>query len=289
MIDLHCHLLPGIDDGAPDLQTALDMARAFVDQGVEGVACTPHILPGLYHNTGPQIVAAVAAFREQLANAGIPLVVVAGADNHIIPDFVQGLRSGHLLPISNTRYVLVEPPHHIAPTRLDELFFDILVAGYIPILTHPERLTWVEGKYDLIESLASRGVWMQLTTGSLIGLFGTRARKLSERMLRDGMVQIIATDAHDLKARPPNLVSGQKAAAQIVGAAEAHRLVVTRPAAVLLDWPPSDIAKPGVGADVAAGPSVDRKRQEAHATETTDGAGADGGNRGGRSLWRLFG
>ncbi|MGC1586085.1 MAG: CpsB/CapC family capsule biosynthesis tyrosine phosphatase, partial [Rhodomicrobium sp.] len=109
MFDLHCHLLPGIDDGAPDLETSLAMARAFVDQGVECVACTPHILPGLFHNTGPQIRKAVAELQLRLEDAGIPLKLVTGADNHIVPDFVDGLKRGHLLTLADTAYVLVEP------------------------------------------------------------------------------------------------------------------------------------------------------------------------------------
>ncbi len=99
------------------------------------VACTPHILPGLYHNTRPQIRQAVAELQSRIEDAGIPLRLMTGADNHIVPDFVDGLKRGHLLALGDTAYVLVEPPHHVAPARLDELFFAILLAGYIPVLT----------------------------------------------------------------------------------------------------------------------------------------------------------
>ena len=141
MIDLHCHILPGVDDGAADLSVSVEMAKAFVADGVSVVACTPHILPGLYHNSGPQIRQATTQLQQLLNEEGIPLRLVTGADNHIVPSFVAELRSGHLLSLADTRYVLVEPPHHIAPPRLEDLFFNILVAGYVPILTHPERLT----------------------------------------------------------------------------------------------------------------------------------------------------
>ena len=96
------------------------------------VACTPHILPGLYPNSGPQIRQAVARLQEVIVREGIPLRLVSGADNHIVPDFAVELRRGHLLSLADTRYVLVEPPHHVAPPRLEELFFDLLVAGYVP-------------------------------------------------------------------------------------------------------------------------------------------------------------
>ena len=147
MIDLHCHILPGMDDGASDISVSIAMARAFVADGVSVVACTPHILPGLYHNTGPQIRQARQQLQQVLATEGILLRLVTGADNHMVPTFVSELRTGNLLSLADTRYVLVEPPHHVAPPRLEDLFFDLLTAGYVPILTHPERLRWIESHF----------------------------------------------------------------------------------------------------------------------------------------------
>ena len=239
MIDLHSHLLPGVDDGAADLSIALEMARAWVADGVTVVACTPHILPGLYHNTGPQIRAGVAQLQEALDQAEIPLRLVTGADNHIVPDFVAGLQSGHLLTLADSRYVLVEPPHHIAPPRLEELFFSILVAGYIPILTHPERLTWIESEYSTMIRLAQKGVWMQITAGSLTGAFGRRPKYWAERMLAEGLVHILATDAHNLDRRAPILSHGREAAAKRVGEVEAEHLVLTRPQGIIANMAPN--------------------------------------------------
>ncbi|MGE3917880.1 MAG: CpsB/CapC family capsule biosynthesis tyrosine phosphatase, partial [Hyphomicrobiaceae bacterium] len=112
MIDLHCHILPGLDDGARDVATSLGMAEALVADGVEIVACTPHILPGLYHNTGPQIRAAAAALQSEIDGAGLPLRLTTGADVHIAPDLLEGLRSGTVLSLADSRYILIEPPHH---------------------------------------------------------------------------------------------------------------------------------------------------------------------------------
>lgn len=99
MIDLHCHILPGLDDGASDLAVSLAMARTAAVQGIETVACTPHILPGLYHNSGSSIRQAVAALRGHLDGEAVPLRLVAGADVHVCPDFVSGLRSGRLISL----------------------------------------------------------------------------------------------------------------------------------------------------------------------------------------------
>jgi protein-tyrosine phosphatase len=244
LIDLHCHILPGIDDGASDIAVSLDMAEAFVADGVTDVACTPHILPGLYHNSGPQIRQSVQQLQQILDERGIPLRLVTGADNHVVPDFVAALRTGRLLALADTRYVLVEPPHHVAPPRLEELFFSLTAAGYVPILTHPERLSWINTHYAAIKRLAGSGVWMQITAGSLSGAFGRNARYWAERMLDEGRVSILATDAHDTRQRPPNLSEGRDLAAARVGAAEAEHLVVTRPRGVLANVAPSSLPLP---------------------------------------------
>ena len=275
MYDLHSHLLPGIDDGSPDYETSLTMARAYVDQGVQCVACTPHILPGLYHNSGPQIKAAVAELQQRLDDAAIPLRLVAGADNHIIPDFVAGLKQGRLLPIGDSSYVLVEPPHHIAPVRLEDLFFSILLEGYTPILTHPERLSWIESKYDVMTTLAAKGVWMQLTSGSLSGRFGRRPRYWAQRMLEEGLVQILATDAHDTIRRPPDLAKGLREAERLVGVEEARHLVVTRPLGALMNKPVRDLPAP--------------RPYEANPEESDDDSSVAAGASQRKRKWRFFG
>jgi len=244
VIDLHCHILPGLDDGASTLAVSLQMASACVEDGVSIVACTPHILPGLYNNSGPHIRRAAAHLQQRVNEKGISLRLVTGADNHVTPDFVEQLSRGHLLTVADSRYVLVEPPHHVAPPRLKELFFDLLVAGYVPVLTHPERLTWINSHYESILQLVHAGVWLQLTAGSLAGVFGKNARYWSERMLEDGVVHILATDAHDIERRPPNLRRGRDLAARRIGDREAENLVATRPEGILRNAMPSTLPPP---------------------------------------------
>jgi protein-tyrosine phosphatase len=279
MFDLHSHLLPGIDDGATSADVALEMARAYVDQGVECVVCTPHILPGLYHNTGPQIREAVSAMQARLDDAGIPLKLAAGADNHMVSDFAAGLKRGHLLTLAESVYVLAEPPHHVAPARLEDFFFGLLLAGYVPVLTHPERLSWIESKYDVIERLAERGVWMQITAGSLRGAFGSRARYWAERMLAEGLVHVIATDAHDAQIRRPDLLEGRQAAERFVGTEEAGHMTVTRPSCVLRNILPKDLPVPANGA------AIKELRRHDGSAQTS---GASGGSLAQR-VRRLFG
>jgi protein-tyrosine phosphatase len=244
MIDLHSHILPGIDDGAPDLGVALEMARIAVANGVVVQACTPHIFPVLFDNSGPQIRRAADELQRHLDERGIPLRLVAGADVHVVPNMVKGLQTGEILSLADTRYVLVEPPHHVAPPRLEHFFFELLVAGYVPILTHPERLTWIEARYDTIVQLFRAGVWMQVTAGALTGAFGRRPRYWAERMLSEALVHILASDAHGARRRPPDLAEGRAAAAKWLGEEEAEQLVSLRPRAILENAAPSSVRAP---------------------------------------------
>ncbi|SFU47132.1 protein-tyrosine phosphatase [Methylobacterium sp. 174MFSha1.1] len=235
MIDLHCHLLPGIDDGPATLSEALDLARMAAGQGITTIACTPHILPGVYDNEGPAIRAAVGRMQAALDEAGLPLRLVAGADLHISPDNVARLRSGEALALDGSRYVLIELPHVILPPRMDHALFDILSAGYVPILTHPERTGWIERDYAFVGRLARSGVAMQITAGAFTGAFGRRARYWAERMLDEGLVDLVASDAHDAVRRPPLLAEAREAVRLRAGADCTRRIFEAVPEAILAD------------------------------------------------------
>jgi protein-tyrosine phosphatase len=284
VIDLHCHILPGIDDGAADLDVAVAMAQAFVADGVTVVACTPHILPGVYHNSGPQIRQAVQYLQQELDAQGVALQLTTGADVHVVPDLVAGLRSGHLLSLADSRYVLVEPPHHVAPPRLHDLFFQLIVAGYVPILTHPERLGWIKSHYAAIQELARAGTWMQITAGSLAGGFGKTARYWAERMLDEGLVHILATDAHNTQRRPPNLSQGRDIAARQVGDSEAEHLVVTRPLGIMNNQEPSSLPIPASAASATGVVYAHARSHTSTRTGRVESAGEAGAADGGGGL-----
>jgi protein-tyrosine phosphatase len=286
MIDIHSHILPGVDDGAADLPTALEMARMAVADGVEVQACTPHILPGLYHNTGPQIRAATQELQRRLDDSGIALRLVPGADVHLVPDIATGLRSGRILSLADTRYVLVEPPHHVAPLKLVDFFFGVLVAGYVPILTHPERLSWIDTHYASIERLFHGGVWMQITAGSLLGAFGRAPRYWAERMLDEGFVHILASDAHGVGRRRPNLGQGREAVAKRLGSEEAVAMVRSRPLGILENLPPSQL--PRAAADDGQNSADEKSRRSKRRNGGPHAYDIDNDHHGDVGGWRDF-
>jgi len=259
VIDLHCHMLPGIDDGAQDMDAALTMARIAVADGITTSACTPHIYAGLYDNTADSIMLALSEFRRQLVNAEIPLEITYGADTHLAPDLVEGLRSKRIPSLHGSRYFLLEPPHHVAPPRLEESVFELLAAGYVPVITHPERLSWISDHHEKFCNMARRGAWLQVTAGSLTGDFGSKAQYWAERLLDEGLIHILASDAHSVDHRPPILTKGVQVVEQTLGSQEAELVVITRPQGVLNNLDPSQLAPPpGLMADKVHKPTPKR-------------------------------
>ena len=241
LIDLHNHILPGIDDGAPGLEVSLAMARLAVADGIRVMACTPHATPGVYHNTREGILAAVAELQAHLDAEGIPLRLTFGADAHISPGLVEDLLFRRVPTLNDTRYFLLEPPHHVALPNFTEAVLRYLEVRYVPLITHPERLTWIPKHYSSLRRLVEAGTWVQVTAGSLTGQFGREARYWGTRMLDEGLVHVIASDAHSDKRRRPGLSEARAVAARYLGEAEADLLVSGRPAAVLEDAHPDEV------------------------------------------------
>ena len=160
------------------------------------------------------------------------------------------------------------------------MFFSLIAANYVPVLTHPERLTWINSAYQSMERLNAAGVWFQVTAGSLAGDFGRNARYWGERLLDEGKVHLLATDAHDLKSRPPRLSRGREFAAKRVGDIEAEHLVITRPRGVLSDVPPSELPQPGLRPEPV--------EAEAVLVETRNRAGSADARKSNRSRGRSF-
>lgn len=237
MIDLHSHILPGLDDGASTMEESLAMARMAVADGIKVMACTPHIVPGLYDNDRETIAPAVKALKKKLKEEEIELDLILGADVHAAPDLVNKISEKTVPTLHNSRYFLFEPPHHVLPPRLAELVERLIEAGFLPILTHPERLTWIRSQYEVVTRINAKGCLMQITAGSLTGSFGKTAQYFAERMLDEGRVDILATDTHNTKGRPPILSKAREFVEDRLGAAEAHRMVFDFPARIILNEP----------------------------------------------------
>ena len=245
MIDLHCHILPKLCDGSQDLETSLEMAQIAVSDGISIQACTPHIYPGAYDNNTQIIQSAIDSLQGELDARSIPLKLVIGADTHMVPEVMSGLKSGRIPCLNNSQYFLLEPSHHISVPQFVERTVNFVRAGYTPLITHPERLHWLDDDYypDFVEA-AKKGAWIQITAGAIEGRFGKKAKYWAERFLDDGLVHVIATDAHGVENRPPVLSVGVSLAEKIVGREEVDKMVNERPQAVIDNISVADVHMP---------------------------------------------
>jgi len=216
-VDIHCHLTPGIDDGAKTEADALVMARMVVAEGAATVIATPHQLGNFRHNTGDEIRRRVQALQELLNVNRIPLVVLPGADVRIEADMPALLASGEVLSLGDLRkHVLLELPHELY-FPLEPVLAELRKLGMTGILSHPERNRGILQRPDLLPPLVDAGCLMQVTTGSLTGSFGPDSQRLAEQMVSWGQVHFLATDGHGPRSRRPLFRTAFDRAAELAG------------------------------------------------------------------------
>lgn len=232
MVDLHHHLLPGLDDGAPDLATTLKMARMAADDGITHVVCTPHA-NGRYPFDPEKNQALLAEVRKAIADAGIRLILGSGCDFHLSYDNVRdALKNPRRYTVNGGEYVLVELPDYALPPTLEETFYSLRLGGMTPILTHPERNPTLQQDDARLKAWIRDGMLTQVTASSVMGLMGRKAQKMAERMLADRWVHFIATDAHNVSTRAPKMRDARDHIARRYGEPYAQRLCTENPQAV---------------------------------------------------------
>jgi protein-tyrosine phosphatase len=199
MIDLHCHILPAVDDGAADIEESLAIARQLASEGVTRVAATPHLDPENHRGVSAERVRElVSQLREKVRDAGIAIDIVPGHEIFLTPEVPDLLSQGAAQSLAGGRAVLVELSFFAEerPLFLDDTLFRLQLEGFRPILAHPERYPFVRRDPSVLEPLVSRGVVMQLTAQSLSGLQGPQVRKTAEVLLRKGLYQVASSDRH---------------------------------------------------------------------------------------------
>jgi protein-tyrosine phosphatase len=240
VIDLHSHLLPGIDDGAPDLEHALDLARAAADQGTRVLAATPHLRADFPDVHPDELESRCAEVRNAIAEAGIELEVIQGGEAGVmwaVNATDDDLRAGSFGARGTD--LLVETPYGPLNDTFEQLLFTLPERGYRLLLAHPENNPTFQRSPERLHELVDRGVLLQVTARSLIRSDMRKGpRPLAESLVRDGYAHVLASDAHSgHQLRPPALGAGATAAAELVGAERARWLVEDAPAAVIAGEP----------------------------------------------------
>lgn len=239
VIDLHAHILPGLDDGPQDWEEALSMARIAAADGLTGMVATPHFFQhrGVYQGemNGPErILPVLGEFREKLADAGIALEIYPGCEVPLFVELPQLLEAGMILTINDgKRYLCLELPDTAIPPATEDYLFYLLTAGITPILTHPERNPVLHDMPHKLVRLLNLGCLAQITAASLLGGFGRQVAAFTEQLVKNGSAHLMGSDAHSAKRRPPVLSLGVKKLAGLVGEARAWNMAAAWPARIV--------------------------------------------------------
>jgi len=232
-VDLHCHILPGIDDGAGDMETSLEMLRIAEKDGIEHIIATPHYIKGEIDN-GPSIVREkYEELKQALVNGNINVKVYPGNEVYISPDIPELMEDRLICPLNDTSYVLVEFPMSTIPLYAADVFYQLRLKGFNPILAHPERNGEIVGDPNILFDLVQSGVLVQINAASLTGFYGRKVEETAWSLLRHGMAHFVATDAHSQGRRAPKLSESRKAVESEFGEAYAKRLYELNGLAVL--------------------------------------------------------
>lgn len=231
-VDIHCHLIPEIDDGAKTWDETLAMARMAVADGIGTIIVTPHQLGNFAHNQAATIRARTSELQEFLDRHQVPLSVLPGADVRIEADLAARISRGEVLSLADRRrHILLELPHEIY-FPIDRLLVDLAGIGLVGILSHPERNSGILSQASVVRPLVAAGCLMQITAGSLLGAFGPDCQKLSDWLVEQGLVHFVSSDAHGAKSRRPLLRKAFDRVVELAGWETARNLCCRNPAAV---------------------------------------------------------
>jgi tyrosine-protein phosphatase YwqE len=200
-VDMHNHLIPGVDDGVKTLDDSMTCLRQYTEWGIRRVICTPHVSQDYYPNTVEQILEAAKPIQEAISSEQLPIELSVAAEYLLDEGFERLLHEEKLLSFGSARYVLIETGWASAPYQLDQWLFQMQLKGYTPILAHPERYTYYQQEPYRLTQIREQGCLLQLNIMSLVGRYGKRAQQLAAHLLEEHAISFVSSDLH----RPADL------------------------------------------------------------------------------------
>ncbi len=250
MIDIHTHIIPGVDDGSKSLKESIEIIREAIDDGVETIVATPHILEMSYQDNWQKIKSAFNDLKQRLTLKNIDIVL--GAELSISPDLPKMVMENTELTINGkNKYILLELPSLEVPSFTEQIIFDLLLHGIIPIIAHPERCVGVYKDPEKLVVLVQKGALTQVNSGSLTGKYGRKVRNAAKALLTCNLIHMISSDVHSTNNKQYTLSQGVNITAKIVGIDRAREMVTSIPEMVIKGervevLPPEPIEKKGI-------------------------------------------
>ena len=235
MIDLHCHILHDLDDGAETAAESMQMARTFVRSGYSIVAATPHMVPGTaWMPSVDRIKTQVADLNQTIKDEGLKLEIVSGMEIALDPQIPDLLDDGRLLPLGNASCLLIEPSFQQLPPGWEQVIFSILAKGYSILLAHPERCVQLAANQSLIDRLIESGVYLQVNLGSFLGQYGRSVARTAQLLVRNGSIHCLSTDSHHPEWHDPaRIQAAMTKLSKIIGQENLQRITTENPLSVL--------------------------------------------------------
>lgn len=233
MFDLHSHILPGIDDGAKNLEISLAMLQLAAENGTKGIVATPHVIEGEWLPAWDLILTECDILQKAGREAGIDLQIFPGGEVAIYREILDLLKGPGAYCINSGRYLLVELPATHIPSFTEDFFFTLQARGITPILAHPERHPELGKKPEILAEWINKGILSQMNGTSITGLMGERVMATAQLLLTNQMVHMIGSDAHGIRHRNTNLTSAVAKITKLVGAERAQQLLVVNPEKII--------------------------------------------------------
>lgn len=233
LADIHCHLMPYVDDGAYDRDECLELLKMEAAQGVRTICLTPHLRADMFESTDEMVLEHFSMAEDLVREAGLPLKLYHSREYHFDRIFRKRLASGELRPLGEGDFLLVEFGGGHCAEEILEAVAMVRGAGWRPLIAHAERYYPLQGDWSFARELGAAGAFLQINAGSVLGREGLRQKQLCKRLLQNNLVDVIASDAHDVNVRAPELGACAQVLEKKYGRGTARRLLSSTPLAIL--------------------------------------------------------
>lgn len=233
MIDMHCHILPRVDDGANSLKEAINMALMAKENGIEAIFATPHYIAGEGYEDSSSNSIVLEELNYELNNRGIDMKIYIGCEVYATPNILELLAEGKITTLNNSQYMLIELPMYDIPIYIESIIYNLKLKGITPIIAHPERNSRIMEDPNILYGLIIKGALAQLNLPSLLDLYGRKVRYTAEILLKHDMIHFVGTDAHSASKKYYRITETTNILKKLIGEGKCLKIMKLNPEAII--------------------------------------------------------